>query len=117
MGYQPIQNCENCAHYYSEQGAMYGFCHREDNYVWEVAQWDCCPKYRFGLHIRPAVSESQVKTNGVKGNIKDANAVIIYGDVKGNIIDCENVIIINGDIKGNIKDCNNVCGLLADQSI
>lgn len=47
-------------------------------------------------------------------NVSDANIVIAYGGVKGNISNCKDVIIINGDIKGNINNCENVCGLLAD---
>ena len=48
------------------------------------------------------------------GNVNNADTVIVYGNIKGNINNCDNVIIINGNVEGNINNCDNVCGLLAD---
>lgn len=53
----------------------------------------------------------------IKGNVSNADVVIVYGDIKGNVYDCDNVVVINGDVYGNITLCDNVAGLLADKAV
>lgn len=57
------------------------------------------------------------KYKKIYGNVDNANVVIVYGDVKGNVNNCNDVIIINGDVHGHINNCDNVAGLLADKGI
>ena len=56
------------------------------------------------------------KLKKLDGNINNTDVVIVYGDVKGNINNCDNVIVINGDVYGHINNCDNVAGLLADKA-
>lgn len=55
--------------------------------------------------------------NNCRITCDNCEVVIVYGDIKGNIKDCQDVIIINGDVKGNIHNCENVCGLLSNQTM
>lgn len=55
------------------------------------------------------------RLNNHNGNIEDAGVVIVYGNVNGNIKDCDTVVIINGNVNGKIKDCQTVAGFLADK--
>lgn len=57
------------------------------------------------------------KLKKLEGNINNTDIVIVYGDVKGNVNNCDNVIVINGDVYGNISNCDNVAGLLADKAV
>ena len=57
------------------------------------------------------------KAKKIDGNVVNADVVIVYGDVKGNITNADTVVIINGDVYGNISNCDNVAGFLADQCI
>lgn len=57
------------------------------------------------------------KLKKLDGNINNADVVIVYGDVKGNVNNCDNVIVINGDVYGNISNCDNVAGLISDKAI
>ena len=57
------------------------------------------------------------KLKKLDGNINNTDVVIVYGDVKGNVNNCDNVIVINGDVYGNISNCDNVAGLLADKAV
>ena len=50
-------------------------------------------------------------------NINNTDVVIVYGDIKGNVNNCDNVIVINGDVYGNISNCDNVAGLISDKAI
>ena len=103
--------CENCEYYWSEQPkARIGFCHVKHDHLEEVQPRYVCFKYREKLRIKAPASDSQVKANGVKGSIKDAEVVIVYGDVNGSIKDCNTV---NGSLKGN----NTVGGYLADKDV
>ena len=54
--------------------------------------------------------------HGFMGSLGREGVVVVYGDVKGNIYDCDTVVIINGDCFGNITNCDNVAGLLADKA-
>lgn len=63
----------------------------------------------------PPMPKRTEKYKSVYGNINNANVVIVYGDVKGNINFCGDVIIINGNVNGNIMDADNVAGLLAER--
>ena len=67
------------------------------------------------LYIPPTTTKV-LKAKRVDGNINNANVVIVYGDVKGNIYDCDTVIVINGDVNGNITLCDNVAGFLSDKA-
>ena len=62
--------------------------------------------------IRPSTEVIQVKDTDA--NINNADVVIIYGKVSGNINNCENVVVINGQVVGDICNCENVLGTLAD---
>ena len=59
--------------------------------------------------------ENHRKYKKVEGNINNADVVIVYGDVKGNIVAAKDVIVINGAVKGNLVNCENVAGLLAQE--
>lgn len=110
--------CDNCEYFWSEHPEiMYGFCHEQDNKLIKVSPLSACTKFRARVYANNSVPDSQFKVNNVNGNIKDASVVIVYGDIKGNIKDCQDVIIINGDVKGNIHNCKNVCGLLSNQTM
>lgn len=61
--------------------------------------------------------EKVANTRSIAGNVNNADVVIVYGDIKGNVYDCDNVIVINGDVNGNITLCDNVAGLLADKAV
>lgn len=77
---------------------------------------------RMGYPLTPEdpITESPtrvLKLKKLEGNVNDADVVIVYGDVKGNINNCDNVIVINGDVKGNLNNCDNVAGLLANNAL
>lgn len=57
------------------------------------------------------------KYKKIHGNVNNANVVIVYGDIKGNVNNCDNVVVINGDVYGHINNCDNVAGLLADKAV
>lgn len=57
------------------------------------------------------------KLIGKAKDISNADNVVVYGYVDGDIVNCENVIIINGYVDGEIINCNHVLGLLSDKSI
>lgn len=55
-----------------------------------------------------------------KGRAKDisnADVVVVYGSVYGDIVNAENVVIINGNVHGDITNCENVLGTISDRSI
>ena len=70
-----------------------------------------------GWQPTQAVPPRIAKTKKIDGNVNNAEVVIVYGDVKGNITNADTVVVINGDVYGNITNCDNVAGLLADQCI
>ena len=45
---------------------------------------------------------------------KDMDILIVYGNILGNVNNCETVVVINGDISGNMVNCNNITKLPAD---
>lgn len=57
------------------------------------------------------------KYKKVKGNVVNTGLVIVYGDIKGNVSNCDTVVVINGDVFGNITNCKNVSGLLSDKAV
>lgn len=57
------------------------------------------------------------KYKKVDGNVVNTGIVIVYGDIKGNVNNCDTVVVINGDVYGNITNCDNVSGLLADKAV
>lgn len=61
--------------------------------------------------------ERTTKAKNIGGNVVNARTVIVYGDIKGNVNNCDNVIIINGDVHGHINNCDNVAGLLSDKAV
>ncbi len=61
--------------------------------------------------------ERTTKAKNINGDVVNAKTVIVYGDIKGNVCNCDDVIVINGDVNGNITLCDNVAGLLADKGI
>ena len=50
-------------------------------------------------------------------NAEDMDILVVYGDVWGNIKNCNTIVIINGDIKGDVRDCKEVVGLPGDNRI
>lgn len=62
------------------------------------------------------VPDKVTKTK-IKGNVSNADVVIVYGDIKGNVYGCENVVVINGDVYGEVSFCGNVAGLLSDKAV
>ena len=65
------------------------------------------------LHI----TTNALKVKNIDGNVFNAGTVIVYGDIKGNVHNCDNVIVINGDVYGEVSFCGNVAGLLADKAV
>lgn len=65
----------------------------------------------------PKIPRKVTKAKKIEGNVINANVVIVYGDVKGNITNADTVVVINGDVYGNISNCDNVAGLLADKAV
>ena len=57
------------------------------------------------------------KYKKVDGDVVNTGVVIVYGDIKGNVTNCDTVVVINGDVYGNITNCDNVSGLLADKAV
>lgn len=64
----------------------------------------------------PKWPKKVTKAKKIDGNVVNADVVIVYGDVKGNINNCDSVVVINGDVYGHINNCDNVAGLLADKA-
>ena len=67
------------------------------------------------LYVPPTTTKV-LKAKRVDGNINNANVVIVYGDVKGNVNNCDTIVVINGDVYGHINNCDNVAGLPADKA-
>lgn len=61
--------------------------------------------------------ETVEKHRKVQGDISNADIVIVYGDIKGNVNNANDVIIINGDVKGDVINCSNIAGLLSDKAV
>ena len=82
---------------------------------------DMVRKYNMGYQAIqtnvPPMPTRVSKLKKIEGNVNNTDVVIVYGDVKGNINNCDNVIIINGNVKGNLNNCRNVAGLLASEGI
>lgn len=64
----------------------------------------------------PKLPKKVTKAKRIDGNVVNADVVIVYGDVKGNIANADTVVVINGDVFGNISNCENAVGLLADKA-
>lgn len=65
----------------------------------------------------PRLPQKITKAKKIDGDVVNADVVIIYGDVKGNITNADTVVVINGDVFGNISNCGNVAGLISDKAI
>ena len=65
----------------------------------------------------PKLPKKVTKAKKIEGDVVNADVVIVYGDVKGNITNADTVVIINGDVYGNISNCDNVAGLISDKAI
>lgn len=64
----------------------------------------------------PKLPKKVTKAKKIDGDVVNADVVIVYGDVKGNITNADTVVVINGDVFGNVVNCDNVAGLLADKA-
>lgn len=103
--------CGDCAHFQAFMtDADYGFCPVMGTHVYKKTEMACFELLNDLESNRPVT----IMNDGDADDIVNTNTVVVYGDVKGDVTNCETVVIINGDVKGDVINCANATGLLAD---